>query len=286
MSKSVEKEIKSDLGLIGRSPAIEQIRATILQVAPTTIPVLILGESGSGKELVARAIHENSPRRNKPMITVNCGAIPEGLLESELFGHQRGAFTGAVESRKGYFELADGGSLFLDEIGEMPLGTQVKVLRVLEEKEFMRVGGATSQKVDVRILAATNRDLESAVREGEFRLDLYYRLNAVKITIPPLRERKEDIPLLVEKFARDFCRENHIEFQGFTPDAMKALQEYSWPGNVRELKNFVQTVIVLEKGSWVDRQTVYKYIGQQQNFDRNLPVPLNMPTDKAERELI
>ncbi len=286
MPKPAEKEQNDDLGLIGRSPAIEQIRATILQVAPTTIPVLILGESGSGKEVVARAIHEHSPRRSHPLITVNCGAIPEGLLESELFGHQRGAFTGAVETRKGYFELADGGTLFLDEIGEMPLGTQVKVLRVLEEKEFMRVGGAASQKVDVRIIAATNRDLESAVREGEFRLDLYYRLNAVKITIPPLRERKEDIPLLIEKFAKDFCRENHIEFQGFTPDALNALQEYSWPGNVRELKNFVQTIIVLEKGKLVDRQMVYKYIGQQQSFDRNLPVPLNMPADKAERELI
>ncbi len=283
---SIEKDSVGDLGLVGRSPAMEQIRATILQVAPTTIPVLILGESGSGKELVARAIHENSPRKKRPMITVNCGAIPEGILESELFGHQRGAFTGAVESRKGYFELADGGTLFLDEIGEMPLSTQVKVLRVLEEKEFMRVGGAVSQKVDVRILAATNRDLESAVREGEFRLDLYYRLNAVKITIPPLRERKEDIPLLIEKFTRDFCRENHIEFQGFTPDALKALEEYAWPGNVRELKNFVQTIIVLEKGRLIDRQTVYKYIGQQQSFDRNLPVPLNMPADKAERELI
>ncbi len=283
---SIEKDSVGDLGLVGRSPAMEQIRATILQVAPTTIPVLILGESGSGKELVARAIHENSPRKKRPMITVNCGAIPEGILESELFGHQRGAFTGAVESRKGYFELADGGTLFLDEIGEMPLSTQVKVLRVLEEKEFMRVGGAVSQKVDVRILAATNRDLESAVREGEFRLDLYYRLNAVKITIPPLRERKEDIPLLIEKFTRDFCRENQIEFQGFTPDALKALEEYAWPGNVRELKNFVQTIIVLEKGRLIDRQTVYKYIGQQQGFDRNLPVPLNMPADKAERELI
>ncbi len=275
-----------DMGIIGISPVIQQVRATIQQVAPTTIPVLILGESGSGKELVARAIHEHSPRKSKSLIVVNCGAIPEGILESELFGHQRGAFTGAVDSRKGYFELADGGTLFLDEIGEMPLETQVKVLRVLEEKEFLRVGGSTPQKVDVRIVAATNRDLASAVKSGEFRLDLYYRINAVKILMPALRERKEDIPVLAEHFAREFCIENHIDFEGFTPEGMKAMQKYLWPGNVRELKNFVQTTIVLEKGHAITREIVYKHLGQQEPLDRNLPVPLNMPPDKAERELI
>ncbi|GBD94443.1 transcriptional regulatory protein ZraR [bacterium BMS3Abin05] len=274
------------MGIIGNSPVIQQIRAIIQQIAPTNIPVLILGESGSGKELVARAIHQHSTRSKNRMIIVNCGAIPEGILESELFGHQRGAFTGAVESRKGYFELADGGTLFLDEIGEMPLETQVKVLRVLEDKEFLRVGGSTPQKVDVRIIAATNRDLGAAVKEGEFRLDLYYRINAVKIVLPPLRKRKEDIPLLVKKFAKEICAENHIDFKGFTPEALKAFQEYSWPGNIRELKNFVQMIIILEKGESITRKMVYEHFGQQETVDRNLLVPLNIPTDKAERELI
>ncbi|GBE27638.1 transcriptional regulatory protein ZraR [bacterium BMS3Bbin03] len=275
-----------EMGIIGNSPVIQQIRAIIQQIAPTNIPVLILGESGSGKELVARAIHQHSTRSKNRMIIVNCGAIPEGILESELFGHQRGAFTGAVESRKGYFELADGGTLFLDEIGEMPLETQVKVLRVLEDKEFLRVGGSTPQKVDVRIIAATNRDLGAAVKEGEFRLDLYYRINAVKIVLPPLRKRKEDIPLLVKKFAKEICAENHIDFKGFTPEALKAFQEYSWPGNIRELKNFVQMIIILEKGESITRKMVYEHFGQQETVDRNLLVPLNIPTDKAERELI
>ena len=275
-----------EMGIIGNSPVIQQIRAIIQQIAPTNIPVLILGESGSGKELVARAIHQHSTRSKNRMIIVNCGAIPEGILESELFGHQRGAFTGAVESRKGYFELADGGTLFLDEIGEMPLETQVKVLRVLEDKEFLRVGGSTPQKVDVRIIAATNRDLGAAVKGGEFRLDLYYRINAVKIVLPPLRKRKEDIPLLVKKFAKEICAENHIDFKGFTPEALKAFQEYSWPGNIRELKNFVQMIIILEKGESITRKMVYEHFGQQETVDRNLLVPLNIPTDKAERELI
>ena len=275
-----------EMGIIGNSPVIQQIRAIIQQIAPTNIPVLILGESGSGKELVARAIHQHSTRSKNRMIIVNCGAIPEGILESELFGHQRGAFTGAVESRKGYFELADGGTLFLDEIGEMPLETQVKVLRVLEDKEFLRVGGSTPQKVDVRIIAATNRDLGAAVKEGEFRLDLYYRINAVKIVLPPLRKRKEDIPLFVKKFAKEICAENHIDFKGFTPEALKAFQEYSWPGNIRELKNFVQMIIILEKGESITRKMVYEHFGQQETVDRNLLVPLNIPTDKAERELI
>lgn len=275
-----------DMGILGVSPVIRQIRATIQQVAPTNIPVLILGESGAGKELVARAIHEHSPRRNKRLVVVNCGAIPEGILESELFGHQRGAFTGAVDSRKGYFELADGGTLFLDEIGEMPLETQVKVLRVLEDKEFLRVGGSIPQKVDVRIVAATNRDLAAAVKNGEFRLDLYYRINAVRILVPSLRERKEDIPVLAEHFAKEFCAENHIDFRGFTPEGMKAMQEYPWRGNVRELKNFVQTTIVLEKGNAITREIVYKHLGEHELPDRNLPVPLNMSADKAERELI
>jgi len=274
------------MGIVGRSPAIQQIRETIRQVAPTNIAVLITGESGSGKELVARALHELSPRRGKPLIIVNCGAIPEGILESELFGHQKGAFTGAVESRKGYFELANGGTIFLDEIGEMPLHTQVKLLRVLEDKEFMRVGGSQPLKVDVRIIAATNKDLQKAVQQGSFRADLYYRLNAIQIHVPPLRERKEDIPLLVEKFAQDFCRENNILFEGFTDGAMEAMKNHPWPGNVRELKNFVEKVIVLEKGGRIDEADLLKYLSPHEAVDHTYPVPLHVPPDKAERELI
>ena len=217
------------MGILGDSPVIQQIRETIRQVATTNIPVLIEGESGTGKELVARAIHENSPRRTKPMFTVNCGAIPEGILESELFGHQRGAFTGALESRKGYFEVADGSTLFLDEIGEMPLATQVKVLRVLEEKEFIRVGGGTNFKVDVRILAATNKNLEAEVTANNFRQDLYFRLNVIKIVVPPISARSEDIPLLVDKFQAEFCKENRIEFSGFTSEAIQLLKSQPWP---------------------------------------------------------
>jgi len=282
----MNREIQDDLGIIGQSQAIKQIREIIRQVAPTNISVLITGESGTGKELVARALHRLSPRRNMPMITVNCGAIPEGILESELFGHQRGAFTGAVETRKGYFELADGGTLFLDEIGDMPLATQVKILRVLEEKEFMRVGGTTPKRVDVRIIAASNKNLQMAVQKGEFREDLYYRLNAVNIHVPPLRERREDIPLLIKKFTTDFCRENKIEFEGFTEGALRRLENYPWPGNVRELKNLVESIIVLEKGRRIDEFDLSKYLDRYQDLDRNLPVRLQKSSEQAERELI
>jgi len=273
--------------ILGNSPVIQQIRETIRQIASTNIPVLIEGESGTGKELVAHALHENSPRRNKTMFTVNCGAIPEGILESELFGHQRGAFTGAVDSRKGYFELSDGSTLFLDEIGEMPLTTQVKVLRVLEEKEFIRVGGSSNYQVDVRIVAASNKNLEEQIRAGNFRQDLYFRLNAVKIVVPPLRERIEDIPILIHKFQTEFCRENHIEFAGFTDDSVQLLKSQPWLGNVRELRNLVQRVIVLEKGESIDSSILQKYLQSQTGTDsQHLPVPTNITVDQAERELI
>ena len=217
---------------------------------------------------------------------VNCGAIPEGILESELFGHEKGAFTGAVGARKGYFELADTGTIFLDEIGEMPLSTQVKLLRVLEGKDFMRVGGSTVQKVDVRVIAATNKDLLKAVQSGEFREDLYYRLNAVNVHVPPLRDRREDIDLIVKKIADDFCRENHIEFAGFTESAMRVLREYNWPGNVRELKNAVESIIVLEKGDQVDEYAVSRHIKPVQQIGRNLPVPTYRDSEQVEREFI
>lgn len=280
-------DVQERFGIIGKSPAMQRILSTIEQVAPTDISVLIVGESGTGKELVAKAIHEASHRRKRPLVVVNCGAIPEGILESELFGHEKGAFTGAVGMRKGYFELADTGTIFLDEIGEMPTATQVKILRVLEGKEFMRVGGSQVHKVDVRVIAATNKDLEKAVRSGEFREDLYYRLNAVNIQMPPLRERKEDIPLLVERFASDFCRQHQIEFQGFTESAIRMMQDYAWPGNIRELKNLVESVILLERGREIDHTALARYFKSFRSpIDRNLPVPTKRSSEEVEREFI
>ncbi len=279
--------VRKRLGIVGQSPALEQILRTVEQVAPTDISVLIIGESGTGKELVAQAIHELSSRRHQPFVVVNAGAIPEGLIESELFGHEKGAFTGAVGTRKGYFELADGGTIFLDEIGEMPLETQVRLLRILEGREFIRVGGSVPRKVDVRVVAATNKDLGEMVRKGEFREDLYYRLNAVKIHVPPLRERKEDIPILVNYFARQFCSENRIDFEGFTDDAIDLLMEYPWPGNVRELKNLVESVIVMEKGSRVNRAVLQRYLPVSHfHMEPQLPVPVHRSSDELEREFI
>jgi transcriptional regulator with PAS, ATPase and Fis domain len=275
-----------NFGIVGESLATRQILQTVEQVAPTDISVLIVGESGTGKELVANAIHASSGRRHKPLVVVNCGAIPEGIIESELFGHEKGAFTGAVGARKGYFELADLGTVFLDEIGEMPLSTQVKLLRVLEGKDYMRVGGTQVQSVDVRVIAATNKELRKAVQNGEFREDLFYRLNAVNIHVPPLRERREDIKLIAKKLAGDFCRDNHIEFDGFSDSAVRMLQEYPWPGNVREMKNLIESVIVLEKGNKVDEYTLGKYLKPAQSFERNLPVPTYRPTEQVEREFI
>jgi DNA-binding NtrC family response regulator len=210
--------------------------------------VLIEGESGTGKELVARAIHRLSPRRNKPFIPVNIGALPETLLESELFGHEKGAFTGAAERRLGRFELANGGTLFLDEVSEAPLSTQVKLLRVLEQREVMRVGGSQPFTVDVRVLAATNRPLRELVEGGDFRADLYYRLNVLTIYLPPLRERREDIPLLVRRFVQEFSAQHDRAFHGISADAMQLLVDYPWPGNVRELRNLVESMVVLAPG--------------------------------------
>ncbi|MFQ5675095.1 MAG: sigma-54 interaction domain-containing protein [bacterium] len=275
-----------NFGIIGESSAIQQILLTIRQLAPTDISVLIVGESGTGKELVAQAIHAQSHRKDNPIVIVNCGAIPEGILESELFGHEKGAFTGAVGARKGYFEMADNGTIFLDEIGEMPLATQVKLLRVLENKDFMRVGGTRVQSVDVRVIAATNKDLEKAVKTGEFREDLYYRLNAFHIRIPPLRERRDDIRLLVSRISSDVCKQNHIEFEGFTESALRMLEEHSWPGNVRELKNLVESIIVLEKGNLVDDLALAKYLKLRNDAGRNLPVATHRSSEQVEREFI
>lgn len=283
------KKIQEQLNIIGNSEKIREVIELIMSVAPTNISVLLTGESGVGKEVVAKAVHQLSPRKNKPMISVNCGAIPEGLLESELFGHEKGAFTGAIATKKGYFELADGGTIFLDEIGETPLQTQVKLLRVLESGEFMRVGSGDLRKVDVRVIAATNRDLGKMVQNRQFRKDLYYRLKAITIHIPPLRERREDIPLLVDYFVKEALRDNPVPFQGFTPEAMQLIINYSWSGNVRELKNFVESMIVLSGGKVVDTDLVREHLKDYQEISEtasSLPVPVHTTVEQAERELI
>ena len=243
------KQLQDTLGIVGNTEQVHELIDRVALIAPVGSTVLITGESGVGKELVARGLHKLSPRRGEPFIAVNIAALPETLLESELFGHEKGAFTGAASLRKGMFELADGGTVFLDEVAEMPPSTQTSLLRVLEEREFMRVGGSRPIKVDVRVIAATNRDLRHAVAAGDFRRDLYHRLNVLHIDIPPLRERREDIPLLVHEFIRHLSREHHKEFKGITPEAMEILKRYDWPGNVRELRNLVESMVVLAPGS-------------------------------------
>jgi len=285
----LKEDIQEKYGIYGESQAVREIIAVIKQVAPTDITVLITGESGVGKELVARAIHGESRRADGPFVIVNSGAIPEGILESELFGHEKGAFTGAIETRKGYFEMADGGTIFLDEIGDMPIATQVKILRVIETGEFMRVGSSQLRKVDVRVIAATNKNLDEEVKRGNFREDLYYRLRTVNIYIPPLRERREDIPVLFEKFVAQFCERNKVAFAGITDDAMQILISYHWPGNVRELKNFVESILVLESGKVIDANMVRKYLRydfNQFDYSRNLPIRYGKSGEQADRELI
>ena len=231
--------------ITGESTAVRQLRETIERVAPTQSTVLITGENGTGKELVARAIHHLSPRNTRPLVEVNCAAIPEDLIESELFGHEKGAFTGANERRRGRFDLANNGTLFLDEIGDMSLKTQAKILRILEEQRFERVGGSKTTQVDVRIIAATNKDLKREIDEGWFREDLYYRLNVIPVFVPPLRERRDDISLLVEDFLAEFAQEGKSTRKRFAEEVIAVLHNYPWPGNVRELKNFVERLVIL-----------------------------------------
>lgn len=237
--------------IITKSAKMQRVIEVIKVVAKSNATVLITGESGTGKELVARAIHSQSNRRSKPFIAVSCAALPESLLESELFGHEKGSFTGAYAQKKGKFEFAEGGTLFLDEIGEMSANIQVHLLRVLEEKEFTRVGGNEPIKVDVRVLSATNKDLRKAIEKQEFREDLYYRLNVVNIELPPLRERREDVPLLAQHFLNKFALENRKEISGFSPEAIELLLDYDWPGNVRELENAVERAVILAKDSLI-----------------------------------
>ncbi len=243
------RHLQERTGIVGESAPIQEVLVKIEQMAPVSSTVLVQGESGSGKELVAKGLHDLSPRRNEAFITVNCAALPDTLLESELFGHEKGAFTGAAERRLGRFELADGGTIFLDEIGEIPMSTQVKLLRVLESRTFFRVGGTQPIKVDVRVVAATNRALRDAVTLGEFRDDLYYRLNVLNIYLPPLRERRADIPLLVRRFIREFAKTHDRPFRGITPEAMQRLVNAPWPGNVRQLRNLVESMVVLAPGA-------------------------------------
>ena len=239
-------------GMVGRSPAIAEIREIVRTVAASPSTVLITGESGTGKELVARALHLGSPRREQPFIRVNCAAIPSGLVESELFGHERGSFTGAVSSRPGRFELADGGTLFLDEVSEIPKESQVKLLRAIQESEFERVGGVKTLRVNVRLVAATNRDLEEAVRDGAFREDLFYRLNVVPVHLPPLRDRIEDLPLLIAHFIGRCNERLGKAVQGITGAALAALERYTWPGNIRELENLIERMVLFASGPQID----------------------------------
>ena len=285
---SIER-IQKKSGIIGRSDSIQQVLEMIMQVSPVDISVLITGESGTGKEMIAKALHQNSKRSHESLVTVNCGAIPEGIIESELFGHKKGAYTDAREDRKGYFETANKGTIFLDEIGETPLETQVKLLRVLESGEFMPVGASKSKKTDVRVIAATNKDLGDLVTKNKFRQDLYYRLKTVTIDSPPLRNRVEDISLLVERFALEFTRSNDMLYRGFMPESIRTMKNFAWNGNVRELKNFVESIIVLEKGERITVEMVEKQLGLNKggvHDNTALPVVVPQPAESAERELI
>ncbi len=279
------------LGIIGRSPAIQEAVETLRRVAPTDLTVLLIGESGVGKEVFAKAVHRLGKRSDRSLLSINCGAIPETLLESELFGHEKGAFTGATESRKGIFEAADGGTIFLDEIGEMTPATQVKLLRVLESGEYARVGSTEPRHADVRVIAATNRNLNDAVGDGSFREDLFYRLNSAAVRIPPLRERREDVQLLFAHFAFNVSTRLGIPFGGISPEGMDLLLEYPWPGNVRELKNFVELVITLEQGERLTPEIIYRHLDTTRMRPRTeSPAPLvhlaGKSPEQAERELI
>jgi len=271
--------------IIGRSAEMRQVFELVRQVAPARTSVLITGESGVGKEMIAEALHYNSPRRDKPFIKLHCAALTETLLESELFGHEKGAFTGAIARKRGRFELAHLGTLFLDEIGEINQTVQIKLLRVLETKSFERVGGEETVEVDVRLIAATNRDLTQAIAKGSFREDLYYRLNVVNIHIPPLRERKDDIPLLMAAFLREFSRENGRTIEGIDPKARRALTNYSWPGNVRQLRNSIESAVVLCKGNVITPEDLPPGIRGEQGGEA-VRLSVGSTLAEAEKEII
>lgn len=278
--------IKNRFGIIGNSPLLNRAITIAQQVAPTDISVLITGESGSGKEVFSHIIHQLSARKHGPFIAVNCGAIPEGTIDSELFGHEKGSFTGAHEARKGYFEVVDGGTIFLDEVAELPLGTQARLLRVLETGEYLRVGSSKVQKTNVRVIAATNVDVFDAVRAGKFREDLYYRLNTVPLKIPALRERKEDIFLLFRKFIADFTDKYRSPSVQLDAEAQNVLSNYSWPGNVRQLKNIAEQIAVLEKDRNITGQSILTYIPHEQNSQLPMRIDKQGKDDFSERDIL
>ncbi len=273
------QDIKQRFGIIGNSNKLDRAINTAIQIAPTDISVLITGESGVGKESMPKIIHNNSQRKHNKYIAVNCGAIPEGTIDSELFGHEKGAFTGASDNRQGYFEVADGGTIFLDEVGELPLSTQVRLLRVLENGEFMKVGSSQVKKVDVRVIAATNVNIEEAINKGKFREDLYYRLNTINIKMPSLRERIEDIHLLFRKFASDFADRYHIPPIRLEEEAIELLHNYSWPGNIRQLKNVAEQISAVEQDRSISFKTLKNYIPKQNT------TPVLFKDEKAENDI-
>ncbi|MFM1877101.1 MAG: hypothetical protein RL266_2838 [Bacteroidota bacterium] len=286
-------QIKQRFGIIGHSPLLNHAINTAMQVAPTDISVLVTGESGTGKEALPQIIHQMSSRKHGQYIAVNCGAIPEGTIDSELFGHEKGSFTGAHEARKGYFEVADGGTIFLDEVAELPMSTQVRLLRVLETGEFIKVGSSKPLKTNVRTVAATNVNIPEAISKGRFREDLYYRLNTVPIIIPPLRERQEDIPLLFRKFAGDFAEKYRMPTVRLTDEARTLLMNYRWPGNIRQLRNVTEQISIIEQQREIDVDVLRNYLPD--HGKPNLPAvrPANAPTgsgdertDFSERELM
>ncbi len=279
-------EIKKRFGIIGNAPKLDHCIETALQVAPTDISVLITGESGTGKEAMPKIIHYSSQRKHGNYIAVNCGAIPEGTIDSELFGHEKGAFTGANEVRQGYFEAADGGTIFLDEVGELPLSTQVRLLRVLETGEFMKVGSSKSQRTDVRVVAATNVHLEKATQKGKFREDLYYRLNTININIPTLRERKEDVHLLFRKFVADFADKYKIPPIRLQENAIELLEKYEWPGNIRQLKNVAEQMSAVEKNRIISTEILKNYLPERQNNTPVLFKDEQKENDFSEREIL
>ena len=280
-------KIKQSVGMIGDSDQIVEILTLIGQIASTDISVLITGDSGSGKEMVAKAIHKNSKRKFESLIIVNCAAIPSGILESELFGHKKGSFTGALDNKIGYFESAHKGTIFLDEIGELPKETQSKLLRVIESGEFMRVGESKTNKVDVRIVAATNRKLLNEVNKGNFRKDLYFRLKTININVPSLSDHLSDLHLYIERFGLEFTNKNDIAFKGFSSEAISEMKKYSWPGNIRELKNVVESLIVMNHGLRITDEMVRKNLNMDSiNNNDSLPVSLDGDSDQLERELI
>jgi two-component system response regulator PilR (NtrC family) len=282
--KQVVRERYHFQNIIGQSPKMLELYDLLEKVSPTKTNILITGESGTGKELVAKAIHYSSPRKDKPFVTLNCGAIPETLIESELFGHMKGAFTDAIATKKGLFEVADEGTILLDEISELPLMMQVKLLRVLQDREFKRVGGTEDIRVDVRIISATNKDLEEAVREKRFREDLYYRLNVIQIKLPSLRERREDIPVLTKHFLKKYSEELNKNISTVSSDALRILLDYNYPGNVRELQNIIERAVALESSQELSPQNLSSYLDEQTPVKKGLD--LDIPTDGIDLEKV